>query len=222
MLSVEIVIDVVADTVEARASYTSSVLKSEDVENFLCGIESCVESFATGSNQTFSTITADHTSSATHDHPGVTATQPSRILDEKLMASLSTSIASFLRIEATTITPHTSFVALGLSSLQAVSLAKNLNDSGFAVSPVDIMQADSVMNLAGKIEDANPSVGLEKEGEAEKWLEELKKRLSKELDSEALKLDKGDMVEIAPCTALQSGMLSQVRCGSLRNERDFC
>lgn len=215
-------IDVVADTVEARASYTPSVLKSEDVENFLRGIESCVESFATGPNQKFSNITAGYTSSPTHDHSGVTATQPSRILDEKLVGSLSTSIASFLRIEAMTITPRTSFVALGLSSLQAVSLAKNLNDSGFAVSPVDIMQADSVINLAEKIEDANPSVGAGKEGEAEKWLEELKKKLKKELDIGALKLDKGDMVEIALCTALQSGMLSQVRCGSLRNERDFC
>lgn len=211
ILAVEIVIDVVADTVEARAAYTPSILKAGDVEQFLRGIESCVESFATGSNQTFSAITAGLTSSATQYHPGATATQPSRVLDEKLVQSLSINITAFLRIEPTTITPHTSFVALGLSSLQAVSLAKSLNDSGFTVSPVDIMQADSVTKLAEKIEDASPSSGAEKEGEAEKWLEELKAKLEKELDVEMVKLGEGDAVELAPCTALQSGMLSQVR-----------
>lgn len=188
------------------------VLKAADVEEFLHSPKICVKSFVNGSSRAFSTITAGHTSYASPDHRSATATHPSHTLDWKSLQSLSTNIVSFLRIESTTIASHTSFVILGHSSLQAISLTKNLSDSGFAVS---------VTKLAEKIEEANSSAGAEEEGEG-KRLEELKEKLAKGLGVEALKLDEGDVAEITPCRALQSGMLSQVRRHLLPNERDFC
>lgn len=80
------------------------------------------------------------------------ARQGARPVNEDLVRALSGHIATFLCVDSTVLGPHTS-VALGLSSLQAVALAKALNDDGFAVSPVDIIQADSVAKLAESPQD---------------------------------------------------------------------
>jgi ferricrocin synthase len=129
--------------------------------------------------------------------------------NEALEDKIASLVSEFLKVEQSVITPTASLISLGLDSLRAVSLSRLLHIEGIFVSPIDIVQADSIRTVAAKVN--SPHAHAEVPPEVELDLVKLQNVLVEELPPNDVRIDADDDVLICGATALQSGMLSQAR-----------
>jgi aryl carrier-like protein len=123
------------------------------------------------------------------------------------LKSVTSIVADFLQQPASSVTAGASLVSLGLTSLRAVALSRALQKKGLSVDPVDIIQGDSTRAVAQKIDaQGQSSNGDSSDASADDG----ETKLAEELGGlPKLALDDADKPELALCTPLQAGMLSQ-------------
>ncbi|KAF9257797.1 hypothetical protein L218DRAFT_85650 [Marasmius fiardii PR-910] len=209
--NIEMVMNSLADSIQARLSFTKPQLSEEDVQKFLHKLEECVESLVSSHGNmlrfgTNATATAPPTGSGPNEG---SSSAPERVIDRRLEALLTKGIAEFLHVDPSTVHPTTSLTALGLSSIRAVSLARRLSEEGIKVSAVDVIQGDVIREIAQRVVNVDRAVESGDVRKDEDWLASLKERLADDLELGKLKLREEDKLTMSGCTALQTGMLSQ-------------
>lgn len=142
------------------------------------------------------------------DGPLESSSIPNNIteVDPQILQSVRSELSAFLRLDMESIHEDTLLLSLGLDSLKAVALSRRLEERGVHILPVDMIRAGTVRRLALSANVAGSSEEVEDE-----TLLARERILSDDLDLNALKLDDKDEVHITMTTALQAGMLSQVR-----------
>uniref|UniRef100_A0A0W0FS42 Carrier domain-containing protein n=1 Tax=Moniliophthora roreri TaxID=221103 RepID=A0A0W0FS42_MONRR len=203
IFAVEMVMNPVSDTVEARVVFTEPELSAELVNELLTHFEAVVEGLISNDSQP-DLLSMDSPSKSNSCAVASAAPVSSESVDAQLESALAFHIAEFLHIDPSSVRPTTSLASLGLSSIKAVSLARSLKDHGIKVSAVDIIQGDIVRAIARRADTASTK---NSGGEAVKWLKDLKEGL--EMDLGDVRFSEDDIVSVTRCTALQNGMLAQ-------------
>ncbi|GAB1517179.1 Non-ribosomal peptide synthetase [Rhizoctonia solani] len=208
ILSVEILATPTTNTIEVRAGFTEE-LQTREIERLLSSVEYHFQLLSRGESIPSPDVEAAKISR--QELLAVKSEDPieSSEKNDKLIQTLIISVASFLSTELDLVTHDTSLISLGLTSLKAVTLSRKLKDVGIFVSPIDIIQADSINRLATKckvLEDQTSQLGS---AEQTQWFDALLQELAEGLDMTKLKLAEDDKLQFAGATALQSGMLSQ-------------
>lgn len=200
----------VSNIVEVKAAFTEE-LPTATMDRLVSRIESHLESLCGGGpNPSFDSPPSGADTVARSMNTSDNAEQTSdKDVDAKLENSLVTAVASFLNVPESLIAPNSSLVALGLTSLKSVTLSRQLKSTGITVSAIDIIQADTVRRMASKCGLGSNSTSAAREGEL--WLNSLHLEMKQELVANEFKLTDVDEPEMMCATALQSGMLSQVR-----------
>ncbi|EUC66117.1 condensation domain protein, partial [Rhizoctonia solani AG-3 Rhs1AP] len=208
ILSVELLANPGTNTIEAKAAFTNE-LDIKQVESLLSSLEHHFSLLARGEStpspisETVET-TQQRALGASPDKPQRTGGKSG-----ELVKTLIPVVASFLNAEPALVTPDASLVSLGLTSLKAVALSRKLKDVGIFVSPIDIIQADTIDRLALKCEVSEVRVQPGANSEHTRWLDNLHQELLDGLDTASLKLSDDDKLHVTGATALQAGMLSQ-------------
>ncbi|KDN49336.1 hypothetical protein RSAG8_02038, partial [Rhizoctonia solani AG-8 WAC10335] len=194
ILSVELLANPGTNTIEAKAAFTDE-LHIRRVESLLSSIERHFGLLARG--ESIPSPNSEAAEITQQQALGVSSVKPQRTGEKG-----DELVKNFF-------TPDASLVSLGLTSLKAVALSRKLKDVGIFISPIDIIQTDTVDQLALKCEVSEsrvqPSVNLEHN----QWLDTLHQELVNELDTASLKLSEDDKLQVTGATALQAGMLSQ-------------
>lgn len=137
--------------------------------------------------------------------------------DDQLVENLSAHdiplreiVSNFFGLPSERLHPNTSFISLGLDSIQSVGLSRVLRQHGYSLKAADIMENPNLRTLAFL---RARSLGRSAQVEIEQGVHSLQKQREKimaSLDPSSCKLSIDDEVEIFPTTALQTGMISQV------------
>jgi hypothetical protein len=207
ILAIEMLANPASNTVELKAAFTEEIAAA-DLNDLMDRIESHLGSFCQVKPDNY---LSPPTNTATHLAPArrSATVHQSGSVDSELEDTLVAAAASFLNVEASLVGPASSLVALGLTSLKSVALSRKLKGSSIFVSAIDIIQADTVRGIASKCGyDPAPSRSTSDE---RRWLDDLHRQLKDELVIDDLRLTPEDNPQIICATALQSGMLSQVR-----------
>ncbi|CAE6433958.1 unnamed protein product [Rhizoctonia solani] len=208
ILSIEMLANPRTNTIEVRAGYTDEV-EIGQMENLLSSIEHHFLLLSRGE-----LIPSPTGGVAEIARRGPLTAEPDDTRrttekDDELVNTLITAVASFLNTESHLIAPGASLISLGLTSLKAVALSRKLKDIGVFVSPIDIIQADAIDQLALKCEVIGDRTSQPWNPEQTRWLDALLQQLVDGLEMTELKLTEGDKLQVTGATALQSGMLSQ-------------
>ncbi|KAJ8078433.1 Non-ribosomal peptide synthetase [Marasmius tenuissimus] len=207
--NMEVVMNSIADSVEAKLSFTTPELSQEQVNLFLRRFEESVESLLTGHWDGLQ-LNSDNEMASRHlTGSDGSRRDPEHTVDHKLESSLTSAVTEFLRVDASAVHPTTSLTALGLSSIKAVSLGRKLAEQGIKVSAVDIIQGDVIREIAKRVAEVSVKDDSRTSQESTKWLAQLKEQLASDLELSKLKLAEDDKLEVSGCTALQTGMLAQ-------------
>ncbi|KAK7033521.1 Non-ribosomal peptide synthetase [Paramarasmius palmivorus] len=206
IFAVEMVMNPVSDTLEARVAFTDPELKSEDVEGFLTQFEAIVEGLVLDDSQ-FNNLSLSVTDSSSKSavNGDAQTNHGEEPVDSRLESTIALHVAQFLHIDSASVHPTTSLTSLGLSSIKAVSLARSLKEHGVKVSAVDIIQGDVVRSIARRADTGSMKKDVD---DGSEWLNDLKKELETDLGD--VRISDDDVVAITRCTALQSGMLAQL------------
>ncbi|KAH7340224.1 hypothetical protein B0J17DRAFT_595170 [Rhizoctonia solani] len=208
ILSVELLANPSTNTIEAKAAFTEE-LHIQQVDSLLSSIERHFLLLARG--ESIPSSNGESTETIQHDsNLRSTGLQRTRSKDDELVKTLIPIVASLLNAELALVTPDASLVSLGLTSLKAVALSRKLKDVGLFISPIHIIQTDTIDQLAPKCEVSEAQVSrLGANPEHIQWLDTLQQELVDELDMTNLKLSEDDKPQVTGATALQAGMLSQ-------------
>ncbi|KAL0578432.1 Non-ribosomal peptide synthetase [Marasmius crinis-equi] len=209
VFNMEMVMNPVADSVEARLSFITPQLPQEKVDSFLHRFEECVESLISGHESGLQLNLENGEPTLPLTSPEASLGSSDRPVDHKLESLLTNAVAEFLRVDVSSIHPTTSLTALGLSSIRAVSLGRVLTEQGIKVSAVDIIQADGIREIARRVVGVSTKDDSRAVQESIRWLASFKEQLLADLELSKLKLTEDDGLDISGCTALQTGMLAQ-------------
>jgi len=116
---------------------------------------------------------------------------------------LRQTIAEFCEVPADTITSSTSVYHLGVDSISAMILAKQLGSAGYAITVQDILQSPSIYALSQRVEKDVKSPGQD----PVKAAEDLSKKTQSSVDVSDAGIASDAL--LLPCSPLQSGMLAQ-------------
>lgn len=117
-------------------------------------------------------------------------------------------VSDFCNVPQDQLARNTSFHRLGIDSISAIRLVKQLRTSGFTFSVADVLSTPNIAALADKqmqssacsSDHAQPNEGLNE------WIGQI----SSVAENEAWKWSSKDsLVSVLPCTPLQSGMIAQ-------------
>ena len=129
-------------------------------------------------------------------------------------------IAKFTTVPKEAIKKSTSIYKLGLDSINAVQVATLLRKEGWIVAASDVLQFPNIAALAGHIDSLSSPQGIEKVVEFDfaafehKHKKDVLAKIGKKED---------EVVEVNPCTAVQSGMLAQtLHSGGKEYVNSFC
>ena len=128
--------------------------------------------------------------------------------NDPLLDVLCPIVSDFLGFQPEFLTGSTSLISIGLDSIKSVGLAKTLHKQGFKVTSTDILRNATLIDLAktlrmrGDLEDPSSNSGPSSIA---------KTNTPKDIIPEQVQYSSRDIVDIYPTTALQTGMLSQVR-----------
>lgn len=113
--------------------------------------------------------------------------------------------AEVCKTNAENISRGASFFGLGIDSITAIRFARRLRDSGMECSSADVMRHSCIAALAQKIDSLLPQINnIAIPGER------LQERNFKHIIPKIPKLGSGDtIIDVYPCTPLQSSMLTQ-------------
>ncbi|PWN41063.1 hypothetical protein IE81DRAFT_304267 [Ceraceosorus guamensis] len=210
ILAIETVFDDPSDAVQVRAAFTDDVAENE-VETILKSLEDYLSAFY---NADEAALPAQDTRTSAHAH-GSSGSSKRRTEDAEdpdpphdVLQTVRQVTAQFLHQNIDGVAPRTSLVSLGLTSLRAVALAQKLSAAGLFVEPLDIIQAGSPRGIAVKAQSTGFNASDESQNRSD--VNETEAALIEELGgTERLKLSPADAPQLAECTPLQSGMLSQ-------------
>ncbi|QRV86118.1 condensation domain protein [Ceratobasidium sp. AG-Ba] len=205
-LSIEMLADPHSNIVELRAVFTESV-SIADMDDIVARLESSMEYFCKGSSSIGPLL--DSSNAVAPARPSAVSANTSRydVPDLALEKTLAEIVAPLLDVGHSSIGPTSSLVALGLTSLKAVALARKLKDSNIVISAVDIIQADNIQGISAQCTHRSTKSGNSDEGQ--QWLDALHQELKTELQADKLRLTAKDEPRLLCATALQAGMLSQ-------------
>ncbi|KAF8341217.1 uncharacterized protein EI90DRAFT_1704265 [Cantharellus anzutake] len=209
ILSIEILVDADADTLDIRAAFTEPELSLEGVRTFLQALEKTVEDLISSPPPGIvELVPSGHGSLAptpASEPEGSSAEHaiPSAELEE----TVAGHVCQLLRVQKKIVRPTTSLISIGLDSLRSVALSRMLSEDGIDVSAVDIVQADSIRKLLQRQSLAKRSHEPSLESFAE--IRRIRQELENALKDQDLKLSPEDETLIIPATSLQAGMLSQ-------------
>lgn len=116
-------------------------------------------------------------------------------------------VAALCFIEETNIGRHTPLPSLGLDSIKAMILARQLNQSGAVVSVIDIVRAPTIAALAKKISTSDESQN-QRRNTARRQLKRLTNQLARPI-AEHLGTTTSAIQAVWPTTPLQQGMLAE-------------
>lgn len=209
ILAIEMLLDEGADSVEARAAFTSTDLEAEQVYSLLESLERTTR-FLLERDTASLKLAVPSTSSGRPKTNGATSKEEPRtfIATEAEVEKVLSVVSSFLKLSPNTLSPTSSLVSFGLTSLRSVGLSRALGNERISLTPSDIIQADSARALAEVAASASKD-GKDSNGNDEVDVTRIEKEASEELDLPSLRLSSSDEVELALCTPLQAGMLSQ-------------
>ncbi|EST08496.1 AMP-binding enzyme C-terminal domain protein [Kalmanozyma brasiliensis GHG001] len=121
---------------------------------------------------------------------------------------LRETVAEFSGVSEDEIGRTTSFHRLGIDSISAIRLVKELRAAGYAFTVADVLSTPNIAALAEK--QTQSSEGPSEPRQHSKKLQEWVKRTSTVAHKEGWQLSAKDAtVSILPCTPLQSGMIAQ-------------
>lgn len=133
-------------------------------------------------------------------------------VDPAVVGDICVIASEFLRVERAWLKPETSLLSVGLDSVRSVGLSRKLTSKGYKVSSADIMRVSTPIRLAGFVARRRASNGEDDDGRlTEQVFAAECAKLDAALDHEAVKLSQEDAVRVYPTSALQAGMLSQVK-----------
>lgn len=217
ILAVEMLANPISNVVEVKAAFAEE-LSIANLDYLVSRIESHLQSLCRGESN--SPLVDSHPDAGTLPHSvnttGDAQQNEDEVVDLELENSLVAAVASFLNVSESLVAPNSSLVALGLTSLKSVTLSRKLKGSGITVTAIDIIQADTVRGVASKCGRNSGSIGAIQEGRL--WLGGLQDEIKKEVSVNEFKLTDKDEPEVMCATALQTGMLSQVRLSRLLAE----
>lgn len=130
-------------------------------------------------------------------------------VDLTALVTLRVVVADFLEFSPSLLAPSTSFFSMGLDSIKSVGLAKSLKNAGFSITSTELLRNSTLKTLAKYLEPKKPS--NQDYTEAENNLAGLSREVVAEVDKPSVRLGMDDLIHFYPTTALQAGMLSQVR-----------
>lgn len=195
-----------ADTAELRVTCTSEGDLGTRTDEMLETFETSLLSMSDVSNET--EISSGKSEGFDGPPTAIGASDPQTHVDPQVLNSIRSQLSTFLRVDIDSIFEGTLLLSLGLDSLKAVAISRRLEEQGVLIQPVDMMRAGTVRHLAMSVNTASPRGDMEDEAILAR-----ERMLSEDLDMKTLKLDANDDVRITMATALQAGMLSQVRSG---------
>lgn len=196
-----------SDSIEARAARTAD-LDSEVLTDLLSSLDALITALLAGDDGQLQLQSrpGNDAGSKKPRRRGKARDEGPEPSAETLDAVTST-VAGFLQQQPGSVTAGASLVSLGLTSLRAVALSRALQKKGFSVDPVDIIQGDTTRAVAQKIDaQGESSTAAASDASAE----DSEAKLAEELGGmRKVALDDADQPELALCTPLQAGMLSQ-------------
>ena len=202
----EIVVNPARDTIELRSAVVVNEEVAKTIQQLLDEFESCVTYLSDTPDDEFSLPETGNRSSTGWYAPRPQA-QGAEPEDPQVVQIVISELCTFLRLPRENVREESLLYSLGLDSLKAVSLSRRLGERGISVSPIDIIQAGSVRGVAS----ASAIVGKQDFSSQEEYSFELERLLEQDLHVESVRLAGDDHVKITAATALQAGMLSQVR-----------
>ncbi|KAJ9475153.1 putative L-2-aminoadipate reductase (putative) [Pseudozyma hubeiensis] len=115
-------------------------------------------------------------------------------------------VSGFCDVPQDQIARTTTFHRLGIDSISAIRLVKQLRADGFTFTVADVLSTPNIAALAEK-QGSSPTSDYEQQSDA---LKEWVKQITGVADKEGWKWSDGDsIVSVLPCTPLQSGMIAQ-------------
>lgn len=131
----------------------------------------------------------------------------------RTMAKVTEVLSEFLQIPGSSIKPNSRLFELGLDSISAIGLARALRKRGFENSHVATVLRHPVVADLARVLDQRPKDGQdEMVAAAQKRIEAFAKT-HRQAICQALSVEEDEIEHIAPCTALQEGMISRVMRG---------
>ncbi|KAH7913722.1 hypothetical protein BJ138DRAFT_561170 [Hygrophoropsis aurantiaca] len=213
VLSVEVIVDVVNDSLVLHSAYYDTDLESGDIEGLLSNFEKVALGIAeSGKPQIAPNIV---------HHPIPRAMIPGESTqleglpessdsdeDDQLRA-LKVIVAQFLQVPSELLAAKTSLIALGLDSIKSVGLSRTLRAEGFSIPAMEILRRPSLSELKKFILASSRSGDKRQDDRAQILFREECGRLASNLDLQDIMLSENDEVRVFPATVLQAGMLSQ-------------
>ncbi|KZS99098.1 hypothetical protein SISNIDRAFT_545923 [Sistotremastrum niveocremeum HHB9708] len=204
-LSMEVLVDPAKDTVTMRVNVMESFLSTADMHLFLDQFESTVYN---GASSPFSRL---HSTQKRGNAPIDMHAKPKPVdlspPDESLERSIADVVARHLDLTSSTMNGTTPFLSLGIDSLSAVRLSKELRKAEINVSAMDIMRSRTIRSLSGIVQlrrEEEPVQDVSSDA-----YQRLRANIQRHVRPTDIALSSEDAVELYPTTALQSGMLAQ-------------
>ncbi|GAK63175.1 ferrichrome siderophore peptide synthetase [Moesziomyces antarcticus] len=122
---------------------------------------------------------------------------------------LRKQIAEYCDVAEDEVTRNTSFHRLGIDSISAIRLVKQLRKLGYSFTVADVLGTPNIAALAEK-QAQDSDVAVNGHAGREAGLKEWKQRVQETAAADGWKLSAGEsIVSILPCTPLQTGMIAQ-------------
>ncbi|SPO26233.1 related to Ferrichrome siderophore peptide synthetase [Ustilago trichophora] len=119
-------------------------------------------------------------------------------------------VAEFCNVPVDQIARNTSFHRLGIDSISAIRLVKELRAIGYTFTVADVLSTPNISALAEKQAQPSSSVGSQSQISDAADLKDWCKRTTSIAEKDGWTLSGQDsIVSILPCTPLQSGMIAQ-------------
>ena len=199
-------VNTASDTIELKSAVAVNQEVTKTVRQLVDDFESCVKYLSESPEHNLSL--PDVGGQPTTGWPVLRprARESEKPADPRIVEMVISELCAFLEIPAERVWEESSLLSLGLDSLKAVTLSHRLRERGVSITPMDIIRADSIREVASI---STRETEQEASSEEESVLE-VDRLLWQDLPVESLKLGSGDRIDITAATALQAGMLSQV------------
>lgn len=210
----EVVLDRLQDNASINVAYTPNDILPASVALITQNLERMVIEVGNGLQSTFETR-----GDITHIQPAKAGTNTASDEDDddeqseaetQTMVSIRDYVSDFLSVDASIIPFTASLFSFGLDSIKSLGLSRKLRDNGYAISAAELMRRQTLRRIAAYFR-LKAADSTSETVEASNLLKNALDGIVKEVDVPSLKLHEDDSVSIFPATALQSGMLSQVR-----------
>lgn len=210
-LAIEVLFDESADTIEVKAAASEAEFETETVAKLLALLEDTTRDLC--GREDLAVVDLAASPSDASQAVEISSTSASEDVkrapvDPTILSAIVETTAAFLKIDASKITPNTSLVSLGITSLSAVALSMRLQEAGVSVDAISILQGDRPNRIA-PLAKSSQNQSAAGDSSASDQPSEVEQQLLAELDSTSLALNDRDVVSVGPATPLQEGMLSQ-------------